>query len=183
MNGQVTKVLGLAISMLTAASVARAGSGLWLHVRVHEDERAKLTVNLPMVLVEGLASNLPTLRGPHGLRIGGYDLAELRSIWRRVSASPGAPGLVLEGPGGRIVVGRERDYLRVRTEERGDEIEVRIPAVVVDALLAGEEGELAVGAAVEALLLRGEGELVSVRGADDRVRVWVDATSQPEAEP
>ncbi len=187
-GGQYAKILGLTISMLTAAGAARAGADLWLHVRLHEDERAKLTVNLPLALLEAAEALAPDLTAvaalpaPRGLRIGGHELSDLRAIWRQMSARPGSPWVTLECADGLLRVGREGGYLRARFEEGGvgaEVVDVRVPAAVVDALLDGEAGEVALGAAVEALAARGAGELLSVRGGGDRLRVWVDASPRP----
>jgi hypothetical protein len=48
---------------------------------------------------------------------------------------------------------------------------------VVAALLSGSGDELNVGAALEALVRRGEGELLTVNGDDETVRIWIDARS------
>ncbi len=60
----------------------------------------------------------------------------------------------------------------------GENVEVRVPARVVDALLSGEGDELNLIAAMEALVDEGEGNLVTVTGDDENVRVWVDRIAE-----
>ena len=55
---------------------------------------------------------------------------------------------------------------------------MKIPLEVVSALLSGKGDEMNVGAAVQALARRGEGELVTVTGDDETVRIWVDSASE-----
>jgi hypothetical protein len=76
---------------------------------------------------------------------------------------------------------KEGDYLYVRSnEEAQQQIEVNIPAPVVDALLSGEGDELDLMTAAKALAQSDAGELVSIRDGDETVRVWVDTNSASE---
>jgi hypothetical protein len=52
---------------------------------------------------------------------------------------------------------------------------VRIPAAVVDALLSGADERFNLGAALTALAKTGEGDLVTVNGNNETVRMWVDS--------
>jgi hypothetical protein len=47
----------------------------------------------------------------------------------------------------------------------------------VSALFSSDGDELNFGAALEALSRRGEGELLTVNGNDETVRIWVDSHS------
>ena len=51
---------------------------------------------------------------------------------------------------------------------------------MVDALLSGEGEELNLMAAMEALVDEGEGQLVTVTGENENVRVWVDRIAEAE---
>ena len=51
---------------------------------------------------------------------------------------------------------------------------------MLDALLSGEGDELNIEAAIRALVEQGEGELVTVSGDDETVRVWVDNIAEAD---
>jgi hypothetical protein len=50
----------------------------------------------------------------------------------------------------------------------------------VDALLSGNEDELDIQAAINALVQEGEGELVTVTSDDENVRIWVDSIAEAD---
>ena len=58
---------------------------------------------------------------------------------------------------------------------RESKVEVKVPMKVVDALLSAGKDELDVVAALRALSARGDMEIVSVKDADNTVRVWIDS--------
>jgi len=49
---------------------------------------------------------------------------------------------------------------------------------VIEALLSRNDDQLDVGAAIQALVRQGEGELVTVNDDHDTVRIWVDAAAE-----
>ena len=51
---------------------------------------------------------------------------------------------------------------------------VHVPADAMDALLAGKNGELDLGAALASLQASYAGDLVTVDDAESHVRIWVD---------
>ncbi|MFQ5350085.1 MAG: hypothetical protein ACE5EG_06560, partial [Thermoanaerobaculia bacterium] len=80
-----------------------------------------------------------------------------------------------------VRVWKEGGYLMVSViEDGGENVEVRVPGRVVDALLSGEGDELDLLAALEALVDEGEGQLVQVTGDDENVRVWVDRIAEAD---
>ena len=61
---------------------------------------------------------------------------------------------------------------------KGEDVQARIPLTVMAALLSGTGDELDIGAALEALAAEGAGELITVTGDEETVRIWVDAVSE-----
>jgi len=85
-----------------------------------------------------------------------------------------------------VRVWKESGYLRVNVREGaeeetgGENVDVSLPLAVVDALLSGDDSELNITAAIEALVEEGEGQLVTVSGDDEKVRVWVDRVAEAD---
>jgi hypothetical protein len=168
--------------MLLGAAAAEAKDGLWLHIKVHDgSDGSRVNVSLPLSLVELAAPALPTeARTAARLRIGDQDLsvADLRRVWQQVKSAPDATFIAVDDATSHVRVARRAGFLVIRAvddgRQHGDRVEMRIPATVVDALLAGSGQQLDLAGAVAALARAGEGELVTVNGDNDTVRLWVD---------
>ncbi len=176
--------LTVALCAVMAAS-AGAASDLWLHVRVDEGDGARVSVNLPLSMVEKALPMIPEEHLDHG-RIVFDDwhvsMQELRELWQQVKDSPDMTFVTVEEDDERVRVWKEGDYLlvSVREDEDTTKVDVRLPSVVVDALLSGEGTEMNLHAAVEALVAHGEGQLVTVTDDEDHVRVWVDRSAEAD---
>lgn len=64
---------------------------------------------------------------------------------------------------------------------REDEVEMNIPGLVVDALLSAPGEQFNVGVALKALTRHGQGEIVTVTGDGETVRIWIDNSSESRA--
>jgi len=114
--------------------------------------------------------------------------ADLREIWRAVKNGPDATYVTVDEKDGKVRVAKSGSYLLIRSDgtasrhsARGDQasqVDVRIPVAVVEALLSAGGDQLDVGAAIQALARQGNGELVTVNGDDDTVRIWIDAAAE-----
>jgi len=179
------RLAAAALIALCAAAGTAAADDLWLHVAVDEGpEGARVRVNLPLTMAETALGMIPEeeLRGGK-IRFDDSDitLAELRQLWRELEESPDATFVEVEEADQRVLVSKSGGYLLVKAIEGGDndqQVDVRIPAAVVDALLSGEGEELDVVAAVRALAAHGAGELVTVTDQETQVRVWVDGLAE-----
>ena len=174
-------------TILVAASLglargAAADSDLWLHVKVHEKEGgARVSINLPVTAVEKMAAALPA--DAQNVRIDGdhqVKAADLRKMWHAVKDSPDAEFVTVEKADEHVRVAKRGNYLVVRAVDRGDrnsQVDVKIPATVIEALLSGTGDQLNLQAAFQALARHGSGELVTVDDGGDSVRIWVDRAS------
>lgn len=185
-RARMTTMAALLAFALTAARVS--ASDLWLHIKVHDaKEDSHVNINLPLSMVAKTAALIPSdARNSGKIRINDEDLdvAELRRIWNEVRNRPDATYVTVQERDSRVRIAKRGGYLHIVAKDRdgyrgGDEdVEMKIPVDVVSALLSGKGDEMNVGAAIQALARRGEGELVTVNGDDETVRIWVDATSE-----
>jgi hypothetical protein len=107
------------------------------------------------------------------------DAVKLRAIWKAVRQAEEGEYITVESDGENVRVSRTGAYFHVNvdeTTEDGEDVHVRIPTLVMDALLSGSGDELDLIAAVRALGDQGDGELVRVDSQDEKVRIWVDAS-------
>ena len=184
MKKAIIAVATVALIVTGAAALSAADNDLWLHVKVEEDDDTKVTVNLPMSVV---GKALPMLPEEHfaakQMHIDHMDMsiAEMRELWREVQNTPDVTFVTVEEDDEKVRVWKEAGYLMVSVVEHdGENVEVRVPARVVDALLSGDGNELDLVAALEALVDEGEGQLVTVTGDDENVRVWVDRIAEAD---
>ena len=182
------RTLGLAaVLIMLASAAASADSDLWLHVRVDGHDGEKVSVNLPLSLVEAAIPmisdahfdqadfRLDDIHWGHGNRI---SITDLRHLWQELESSPDMTFITVEDDDETVKVSKANGYLLINAEEHDDEsVEVRIPLSVVDALLSGDGETLDIRAAIEALAAHGEGELVGISESDEEVRVWIDSSS------
>lgn len=171
------------VALLTFSGSAFA-SGLWLHVKVDggaDDEQ--VTVNLPLSLIEKALPMIPEEVMEHGkLEFDQGEtitIANLREMWNEIQSQPDFTIARVESDDEHVRVAKEGDYLVVRVEEGDSEnVNVRVPVAVVDALFSGDGNQLNLRAALEALAAHGEGELVTVTDHNETVRVWVDGFAE-----
>ena len=64
--------------------------------------------------------------------------------------------------------------------EGGDQVEIRVPISVLDALVSGDDDELDLLAAVRALGEHEEETLVMVQETDSTVRIWIDRKNESD---
>lgn len=186
MRNRYSIVATALVLALSAVGVASA-TDLWLHVRVDETDGAKVKVNVPVSMVEKAIAMVPEEHLRHG-KIHLDDccehmtLTELRELWQELKDSPDMTFVTVEEGDESVRVWKEAGYMKVHVleQDRNEEVNVQVPLVVVDALLSGEGEELNLEAAIRALVEEGEGELVTVSGEDEQVRVWVDNIAEAD---
>ena len=173
-------VLGTVLVSLSAAAAAEK----WLHVRV-EDNGARgerVSVNVPLELIGRMLPLISIDELQHGKldlddELEGIDLRELAAALRD---APDADFVTVESEEENVRVSKEGEFLIVRVQEHGrnsdENVRIRMPLAVVDALFGGETNELDLVAALEALGDYSDGALVDVESDDGYVRVWIDAS-------
>jgi hypothetical protein len=181
-----TALLALAVTATTAARAS--ASDLWLHVKVHDGkEDSHVTVNLPLSMVEKASALIPAdARHAGKIKMNNKDMnvAELRQLWEEVQKQPDATYVTVDEKDSKVRVAKRGSYLYINAQDRAghkgghENVEVKVSIEVVTALLSGGRDEMNFGAAIQALARHGEGELVTVNGDDETVRIWVDAASE-----
>jgi hypothetical protein len=178
-----TILSGLILSLLLLTGAASAGDR-WLHVRVDEGGRhgERVRVQLPLNMIKAILPLIETDELRHGRVYVGHedlDVAEIRAILSAVQEAPDGEYVSIDGDDESVLVAKRGDYLYVRAEERdrwdeGEVVRVRVPMVVVEALLTGDPDELDLVAAINALDDLGSTELVRVDDGESRVKIWID---------
>jgi hypothetical protein len=175
------------------SSQASAGSSSphdrWLHVRVtnpnSNDETVR--VNVPLEVAEKV---LPTINKDrlHNGRVKYNEIdchgVDLHALLDAVRTSTDGEFVTVQNKDSDVRVAKRNGYLFVNVFEKNhpkkSQVEVKVPMKVVDALLSGGKDELDLVAGLRALSTQGDTELVSVKGDDNNVRVWLDSKNISE---
>lgn len=179
----------LAITLLAAglmaARASAAQNNLWIHIHVQDGKDGKVSINLPLSMLEKSSAFIPgEARSSGRIRIDDEDItvAELREMWQELQRHPDATYITVDEVDSNVRVAKVGSYLHVKARDRkqgrSENVEMKIPVSVVSALLSGPGDELDVAAAVREIARQGEGELVTVTGDNETVRIWVDSSSE-----
>ena len=167
-------------------AVAAQASDKWIHVRINGGGDDRVSINLPMSLLEAAAAMIPDeVRQDAELQIDELDMDwyELRNFWESVKDAPEATFVTVQTKDETIAVKKEGNFVLIKTTEasrKGSRIDVRFPMNVIDALLSGREGTLDFQAALRALADYGPGQLVSIRDDDETIEIWIDSNQEAD---
>jgi len=183
-------ILAVALLAGSALKVQAQTSQRWLHVRVDnpDDKGEMVRVNLPIALAELLVSSVDHDQLHHGhVNIGHHaDLngVDLRAMLDAVRTSPDGEFVSVKNRDQDIRVSKQNGYLLIhvndlnrRNDKDRQEVQIRVPLSVVDALVASSKGgdDLDVGAALRALAAHGDTDLVNVKDGKQTVHIWLDS--------
>jgi hypothetical protein len=178
-----TKILLLCIVFACSAALVSAATNQWVHVNVQDrfkDEKVK--INIPLSLVETL---LPLIE-EKGFRDGrvhlndhDFKVSDLRKVWKELRSQGDTEFFSVESRETNIRMFIQGNYLMVKPQDHSRKnIDIQIPLVVMDAMLSGDDEELDLVAAVQALKKSGVREIISIQDEDKNVRVWIDETNR-----
>ena len=171
-----------AFALLAAPATAVAANQAakpWLHVQVEgESEDERVEVNVPLAAAHAMVDSLAEeifgeLYEEMAEHADEDEVAELRALWQALRDDPGTSIDISEGGGERLTAILDGDEVRVEGSGDDGTIFIRVPVAFGDALFAGDDPmELDFAAALETLSGH-EGDLVSVKGDDGQVRIWI----------
>jgi hypothetical protein len=173
------------LSTILVCSLAVAGDA-WIHVSVDSTDAESVRVSLPFSLVESLLPlvDVEPLRDGR-LVLDDLDLEgiDLRAVLTEFANAPDADFVKVRDGDDTVSVAKKGGFLHVDVDEAhgGDRVRVRVPMSIVDALVAseGEPNTLDIAAAMR-VLSAFEGDLVTVQGGRETVRVWIDSSNSIE---
>lgn len=166
---------------------AESAKDKWLHVRVEKagEDGEFVRVNIPLSLAEAVLPTIEAHNVRHGkvrIHMHRHDI-DIRALLDAVKNTGDGEFVTVEKKDEVIRVAKSQGYLIVKTDEgaeKGDRVDIKVPMVVVEALLSGEDDELNLMAAIKALRQFGDIELVTVRSGKETVRIWIDSKNTSE---
>jgi len=166
----------------------------WLHVAVtcKNEDGESVRVNLPISLARTVLASVQKGKLDHGIihienaRMNDVDV---RAMLKAVKAAQDGEYVTVEGKDTNVRVRKQGNMFLIHVEDRTGKhinlehhksssgpqnVDVRVPIEVADALFSGAPDELNVGAALDLLSRHDHLELVSVQDSENNVRVWID---------
>ena len=191
--GQATKPQNSASGTASQSPAAQSAStdrrDMWLHVRVDSPDAKgeRVRVNIPVELAEKV---LPTINHDklHGGKISincmhGDDV-DLRAMMEAVRTAKDGEYVTVQSEDNDVRVAKQGGHLIVHVLDKGkakkEQVEVKVPMKVVDALFSAGKDDLDLVAALHVLSGMGDTELVSVKDEENTVRIWVDSKNVTE---
>ena len=186
--------IGVAIGIAKGATTAAANPAAerYLHVKVNGGTKGEsVNVNVPLSMAIKI---LPTIN--HGelhngrVTISSADIndVDVRAILDAVRTAPDNEFVTVKSSEEDVRVAKSNGNLIIHVRDSGKDsgksgqkVDVTVPMKVVDALFStAKQNELDVAAAIRALGEAGETVLVTVRDAEQNVRIWIDSKSAAE---
>jgi hypothetical protein len=196
-----TLAQGTAAPPSSAQSTTSAGKDRWLHVRVvNTDAKGEtVRVNVPLELAEKVlpAVNHDRLHnGKVKIDCEHMNDVDLRALVDAIRTAKDGEYVTVQGSENDVRVAKQGGFLLVHVMDHGrhgnsvkdesseksaifhvkeNEVEIKVPMKVIDALFSAGKDELDLVAALHALSAQGDTELVSVKDHQNTVRVWLDS--------
>jgi hypothetical protein len=178
---------------------ASSGAERWLHITVDStnDQGERVRVNVPLALARTVLNSVQSGKVDHGIvhiDRAHLDDVDVRSIVKALKSAQDGEYVTVEQhdctvhvskQGGMLLI-HVTDHSLAKKDESSDtekqkhyrhhhqNVDVRVPLEVADALFSGPPDELNVGAALDLLARHESIELVSVKDGDQTVHVWMD---------
>ena len=176
---------------LSGPAIGAETAGRWLHVRVMDtgERQEKVKLNLPVSVLETLASSIEADHMKDGrVQLGdsGLKPEQLRAMWQALRSSGDMEFVTVESSDETVRVARSGNYMlaKIRSTRDGDKgrdrVDVKLPLKVVDALLDAPEGQLNFKGALQILAAQDEGDLVTIQDDTSDVRIWIDSRNDTE---
>jgi hypothetical protein len=170
----------------TEKTASSASKDRWLHVRVVSSDAKGETVrvNVPLELAEAV---LPSVNHNHmhdgKVKIDCAHMSDvdLKALVEAVHNAKDGEYVTVQGRENDVRVAKQNSYLIVHVLDKSEgkaknsQVEIKVPMKVVDALFSAGKDELDLVAALHALSVQGDMELVSVKDSENTVRVWLDS--------
>jgi len=182
-----------AAGQTAAKTEAPASAERWLHVSVNckNEDGERVRVNVPISLARVVLGSIQKGKLNHGvihIDNAHVDDIDIRAILKAVKTSQDGEYVTVEGRDANVQVRKQGGMLLIHVVDKSgkhihidkakpasqENVDVRVPLEVADALFSGAADELNVSAALDVLARHDQLELVSVQDSENTVRIWMD---------
>jgi len=183
-NMAATGLLAASMAVFALPALpAEAQEAHWLHVRVEEPGETRVSMNLPLALVEiGLDMadrHVMQGKGTHWGPEGKVSVADLRRMWTELETVGDADFVEIQDGDTHVHVSRRGDQVLMRIDEGlKTRIRMEMPTAVVQTMLGTEGEELNLRDAVRELARSGSRDILEVQDGETTVRIWIGASGE-----
>lgn len=182
-----------AAGQTAAKTEAPASVERWLHISVicKDEDGERVKVNVPISLARTVLNSIQKGDLNHGivhLNNAHVDDIDIRAILKAMKTAQDGEFVTVEGRDSNVQVRKQGGMLLIHVIDKSgkhvhidrskppkeEEVDVKVPLEVADALFSGAADELNVSAALEVLARHDQLELVSVHDSENTVRIWMD---------
>jgi hypothetical protein len=153
----------------------------WIHLEVVEkaDDPGTIKVNLPISMVDvalNMVKDKNLKEGRFKLDHTDFSVAEMRQLWNELKNAGNAEFVTVEKKDETVRISRQGNLVLIKVSEskKTENVDIKIPVGVVDALLSGPGEELNLKAALLAMKEKNVGDILTVNEANTQVRLWID---------
>jgi hypothetical protein len=185
----ITAALTLLLPLASWAQTAQTPrQDRWLHVRVESSEprNENVRVNVPLDLAEKVLAAINHDHLRHGkvrIDVSQAKDVDFHALFDAIRTTRDGEFVTVQSNDEDVRVAKQGGYFLVHVHEKDgakrggkkEQVEIRIPMKVAEAMLSGAHDELDVLAAIRALSSQGDTELVSVKSDEETVRIWLDS--------
>jgi len=174
----------IALPVASWSQTASSTHDRWLHVRVvsAQPKNENVRINVPLELAAVVLNAVKDDHLHNGrLRI---DLnnskdVDIRAIFEAIRSTKDGEFVTVQSNDEDVRVAKQNGYFLVQVHDKNhgkkEQVEIRIPMKVAEAMMSSANNELDVAAAIRALASQGDTELVSVKDEEETVRIWLDS--------
>lgn len=181
---KTTLALSLAmISLWLPLSRAADVKVPWIHLEVKEghDQEETVKVNLPLSMLEtamDVVQNEHFHKGHFRMHTRCHlSVADIKNLWNELRKAGDAEFVTVEKKDETVRIAKSGNYLTIKvTESKGkkNQVDIKVPVAVMDALFSGEGEELDIKAALQSLQKADLGEVLTVTDDHTHVKLWID---------
>jgi hypothetical protein len=169
----------LGVSLLALTAACAWADGAWLHIRVLEKgpDGETVRVNVPLKLVRELMPLIEADDFHRGkVRLDSPELTDvdIRAVLGAVREAEDGEYVTVEGHDENVRVWKSHGELLIKVDDADEKVDIRVRLEVAEAIFTDQVDEIDLLALVDALERHGGGDLVTVVGDDEEIRIWLD---------
>jgi hypothetical protein len=174
-------VASLILGSVGLAQTQTQARGPWIHLEVVEknDDPGTIKVNVPVTMVDvvlNMVKDKNLKEGHFKLDHTDFSVAEMRQLWNELKNAGNAEFVTVEKKDETIRISRQGNFVLIKVSEnkKAENVNIKMPVGVVDALLSGSGEELNLKAALSAMKEKNVGDILTVNESNTQVRLWID---------
>jgi hypothetical protein len=178
-TGVLIGIITLLICSLAFAQAQKKGP--WMHLEVLENngDPETVKVNLPVSMIDvalDVVKEKNFMNGKLKFDHSDISVSDMKRLWSELKSAGNAEFVKVEKKDEKVMINREGDLvlIKVINSRNAENVDIKVPVDVVDALFSGPGEELNLKSALTAMKGRNVGDIVTVRDAKTHVRIWID---------